>query len=366
MPDEAPLTADQQRILQAVYDVFRREGSWPTFGEVDRALYRGRRRLDVLASARTIPKSFLLPVAYGGTVPSPDAPMRLTLQGVAACEGSADDVALFLRALRWMAQREIRFRPQPAAETTEVVVTSQQVSRSLRLTRAEHGSLRRLGALLAVEDWGWIRGGGAPGQGRWDFTVGREVRRFGQVQSVDEYLGAQARRHEEASATAQPRSTTLSEPATLVEAVSPSRYVDAKVIADLKAGLSRSSWAGQKLLSLLEELNHNHAQGHPYATHALLRAVLDHIPPIFGYTSFNQVAESYPWGQTDNRYMRKLLAFKLQADDALHRQIGRRADRLDLEDLPQRRAVNRLLAECADRLGAYETGRRTVEETTNH
>jgi hypothetical protein len=44
--------------------------------------------------------------------------------------------------------------------------------------------------------------------------------------------------------------------------------------------------------------------------------------------------------------MRKLLDFRLQADDVLHRQISNKADLLSLDDAPPRAWVNRLLQEC--------------------
>jgi hypothetical protein len=42
---------------------------------------------------------------------------------------------------------------------------------------------------------------------------------------------------------------------------------------------------------------------------------------------------NYRWSRTDQAYMRKLLDFKLQADDVLHRQISNKADLLSLNDV---------------------------------
>jgi hypothetical protein len=55
---------------------------------------------------------------------------------------------------------------------------------------------------------------------------------------------------------------------------------------------------------------------------------------------------NYRWSRTDQGYMRKLLDFRLQADDVLHRQISNKADLLSLDDAPPRAWVNRLLQEC--------------------
>ena len=103
-------------------------------------------------------------------------------------------------------------------------------------------------------------------------------------------------------------------------------------------------------MSLIEELNGNHAHENTYASHALLRAILDHVPPILGLKTFNEVPSNYSWTKTDAKYMKKLLEFKLQADDALHRAISSKPDLLTQEDMPPRVWVNRLLQECADKL----------------
>ena len=52
----------------------------------------------------------------------------------------------------------------------------------------------------------------------------------------------------------------------------------------------------------------------------------------------------------DRRYMKRLEAFRDQADDALHRQIARTADILRHEDMPPAIWVNSLLRECCHQL----------------
>jgi hypothetical protein len=100
----------------------------------------------------------------------------------------------------------------------------------------------------------------------------------------------------------------------------------------------------------MKELNDNYDRRNTYSAHALLRAILDHIPPIFGYADFTAVANNYTWGRTDKGYMRKLLDFRLQVDDVLHRQISQKPDLLSLDDMPPRAWLNRLLQECANQL----------------
>ncbi len=124
-------------------------------------------------------------------------------------------------------------------------------------------------------------------------------------------------------------------------------YVDAQVIAAIEAQQGADQFDRSKLLRLIGELNDNYARGNAYAVHALLRAILDHIPPLLGCASFAAVVNNYRWSRTRQGYMRKLLDFKLQADDVLHRQISTKADLLGLDDAPPRAWVNRLLQECA-------------------
>jgi hypothetical protein len=49
----------------------------------------------------------------------------------------------------------------------------------------------------------------------------------------------------------------------------------------------------QKLIRLCEELNSSYDQGNMYASAMLTRAILDHVPPLFGYKSFIEVANNY-------------------------------------------------------------------------
>jgi len=69
--DEASLTEDQRLVLQATYGRFRTDGTWPTFGTVDRLLRRGR-GMDTGAVTQTIPESLLLRPRPGNYRPSAD------------------------------------------------------------------------------------------------------------------------------------------------------------------------------------------------------------------------------------------------------------------------------------------------------
>ena len=96
--DEASLTEDQGQLFQAVYDRFRADGAWPTFISVDRPLRR--QGMDTGAVAQATPQSLLLRPMSGNYRPNPNDLVRLTIRGIAASEGSDDDIDHFVRLLR--------------------------------------------------------------------------------------------------------------------------------------------------------------------------------------------------------------------------------------------------------------------------
>ena len=123
-----------------------------------------------------------------------------------------------------------------------------------------------------------------------------------------------------------------------------SQYIRQETIEEFVS--KKDSFNYQKLVKMLNELNTNYAVSYFYSTSMLIRSVLDHIPPLFGYLDFKEVVNNYSWGETDRKYMKKLLDFKNEADDVLHRQISNNPDLITLEDLPTSVRINRLLQEC--------------------
>jgi hypothetical protein len=130
----------------------------------------------------------------------------------------------------------------------------------------------------------------------------------------------------------------------------PPLYVNQDVIDAIRAKDGTSAFNVTKLLKLINELNSNCAQQNTYAAHALLRGLLDHIPPILGQPHFDAVASNYQWPKTEKKYMKQLAAFRAQGDDALHRHISADPDLLDFDHMPKGVCVSHLLLECAKKL----------------
>ena len=112
-------------------------------------------------------------------------------------------------------------------------------------------------------------------------------------------------------------------------------YIDVEHIQNLKK-LSGCPWDFSRLVQLLSELNEAFAAEHYNSVIFLVRAILDHVSPIFGYGKFPEVANNYGGGgRSFSDCMQQLdkLARK-HADYYLHQKIRRK------EMLPNKTQVN--------------------------
>ncbi|WIY05524.1 hypothetical protein QRX60_17345 [Amycolatopsis mongoliensis] len=307
-------------------------------------------KLDLARVLRDIPKDVLQPTWSGGAPPQADTFLRLTLEGVALCPDSEHDLSLFFRTLRWFAKKELDFEPSQYRQNDTCVVSSADLLRAFRLKKDARSDVRRLGELLVVEQWG--SAGFKPAEQSWEFTLGRDVRRFARVRSLAEYRAVQATWRAESGSVPIPplpmhtRGFSRSRPVPQT-----ADYVHPDVVAAIEAKMPAARFNCEKLLQLIAELNDNYAHEKTYSSHAILRAILDHVPPIFGFDDFKEAANNYGWGsRNDKNYMTRLLEFKTQAHDVLHRQISRKASLLRFVDMPASVAVNTLLRACADAL----------------
>ena len=59
-----PLTADQRQVMQAVYDHFRKNGSWPTLAAIARPLRRDH-NIDAAGVIAEFPETLMIPPRQG-------------------------------------------------------------------------------------------------------------------------------------------------------------------------------------------------------------------------------------------------------------------------------------------------------------
>lgn len=110
-------------------------------------------------------------------------------------------------------------------------------------------------------------------------------------------------------------------------------YVDKSTIARLRQVRS-PNFDLQRLIRLCEELNKCSGAAAFCATAALVRAVIDHVPPIFGARTFAEVANNVGGKSIKASLQRLENSSRDIADSVLHQQIRKR------EVVPNRTQVN--------------------------
>ena len=109
--------------------------------------------------------------------------------------------------------------------------------------------------------------------------------------------------------------------------VDPSRIEELKKIQSMDFDLTR-------LTHQCEELNDASNKGNPYSVILLVRAIIDHIPPIFQKGNFQEVANNYGPKSFKESMERLDKSSRKIADSGLHQQIRRK------ETLPNKTQVN--------------------------
>jgi hypothetical protein len=110
--------------------------------------------------------------------------------------------------------------------------------------------------------------------------------------------------------------------------------IDAERLQQLKA-LTATKLDVTRLVALCEELNKCYAQNCFMAVAALTRALLDHVPPVFGCASFKEVANNYKGAKSFRESMQHLDNSARRVGDAhLHVQMRSK------EILPTQTQVN--------------------------
>lgn len=99
-------------------------------------------------------------------------------------------------------------------------------------------------------------------------------------------------------------------------------YFSKEKIQTLK-DLKNNNFDISKLIQILEEVNLIYKNSCYLSVSSLLRMLIDHIPPIFGYKSFKEVVNNYKFSLSDGKNLEHLLGgLKNISDWTLHSHIG--------------------------------------------
>ncbi len=118
------------------------------------------------------------------------------------------------------------------------------------------------------------------------------------------------------------------------EEISGDFYVDPTRIRELQ-GIKNIGYDLTKLLQLLMEINSSYQNGNFFAVGLLIRALIDHVPPIFKQKSFIEVSNNYAGSKSFKESMEHLeKSSRKIADQHLHCQIRNK------EILPNKTQIN--------------------------
>ncbi|MFJ5788259.1 hypothetical protein [Streptomyces hydrogenans] len=393
---DTALSTDQRGLLLVIAKSWSDTGQWPQWGYLQHAC--DRNDLDAETLLRSLPRVGMnthYAAGYGYTSalshhPSETDTIRLTIAAGLALTNAADNISKpFLQVLKRMIKIYLTTSPAQSGITPQPTLSSQDLRRAIDLTTDEPGPkytnrfIAALPELLSYEPG--IATGNRTTQSPtdWKLEITRSVLKYRNVSHLVEYVATTCDIVEAAAAQHAPGGrvrvtgsesfitgytgrvlvptsdgqfgsfdeTGLWDPTPVPSPASPADtrppYLDDSLLTQIETAAPNTHWKVDKLLALCSELNDSYAAGHAYACAALIRAVLDHIPPVFGHRDFKQVAAQHTFTvqRTDKAHAQKLAGFKDIADDALHRPISTNIPLITMNDIPEPARLRALLHE---------------------
>jgi len=197
-PLQTTLTDEQHVILKLLLDTFNEYRSWPLWQFVeqkcDDAGFDGATVLATLPIVGS--KQGFYGLNYGltwtqgtlGASHQPGDPIGLTVAGLYRA-GADEYVRVFLLVLSTACQKLRNFVPNPQQAVT-LELTSAEVYAELRDDDKTRLAPQELYALLEHEPAMWSGGRGMTAEGEWRWEVTRPIRRYEEVQTIDDYIEA--------------------------------------------------------------------------------------------------------------------------------------------------------------------------------
>jgi hypothetical protein len=137
----------------------------------------------------------------------------------------------------------------------------------------------------------------------------------------------------------------MAQPVEFAKAAIRPPYVDPTRMLELQR--AQCQWDFSKLIQLCGELNIAHEHDCHHAVGMLVRSIMDHVPPVFGFRSFNEVASNHGGGGSSFKKSMDHLQKALRniADSHLHSPIRQRESLPTKTQIDFRAALDQLLAE---------------------
>jgi len=169
------LNDDQRLYLQTIFDYFQKEGKWPTHKYLERFFIRTHPDLDIEELVKTLPHGLTNPVSLDDA----NSKAYLTVPAVYQCKNSAQILDYFILLIKHCV--ELFFN----ADVTEPKITSEEIG---TLYAWGEMAVRQVGLLSQAEPNIWSTFGFNDSDGSWSVVISRGIRRFREVQTIEQYL----------------------------------------------------------------------------------------------------------------------------------------------------------------------------------
>lgn len=167
--------ANQQHIyLQTIFDHFHEKAEWPTYSYVDKKLFR-EHGLNAKEISTSLPNGFANGFRFDSDLGNQ---AMLSLEAIRTCDNSAGDLANFITFVRFLVDRYKK------AEEDHPLVTHADLKNQLHMT---DDAIARVVKMISGEHMLCSMSSG-DGYGTWQCRLDREIRRFNEVTSIDDYL----------------------------------------------------------------------------------------------------------------------------------------------------------------------------------
>lgn len=100
-----------------------------------------------------------------------------------------------------------------------------------------------------------------------------------------------------------------------------------------------------KLINMLEEINDNYSLGNYLSVSMIGRAIIDHIPPLFSFHTFNEVANNYGNASFKKNMQHLNISMRSIADNYLHMPIRKNESLPNENQIDFSREVDFLISE---------------------
>lgn len=127
-------------------------------------------------------------------------------------------------------------------------------------------------------------------------------------------------------------------------------FIDISRVDELKS-IKSDKFDLSKLIKLCEEINSNYSAQNYYSVALLGRAIIDHVPPIFGHEKFNQVAAQHGGKSIKTIFNKLNEILRSIADHHIHQVIRKKEVHPNKAQIDFKVELDKLLAEIIQILG---------------